>query len=123
MMRAAQKDSNQAEIVTALRSAGCSVEVLEPARRGGLPDLLVGFRGKNVLLEVKAPEGRLSLDQEVWHGCWRGDKPHVVTCAYQALVAVGIAVRLPAREAKVQRIGKLGIVPRKPRMVPAVRRG
>lgn len=119
----ARKDETQAEIVDAIRKAGASVEVLEPARLGGLPDLLVGFRGRNVLIEAKADDGDLSIEQQVWHGCWRGEKPHVVRSAYEALIAIGAQVRLPAREARVQRVAKLGIKTRGPRLVSSRRDG
>lgn len=45
-------DGNQAQIVRALRQVGATV--LSLADMGdGCPDLLVGFRGFNILLEVK----------------------------------------------------------------------
>ncbi len=99
-MSAARTDANQADIVRALRAAGCSVEVLDPRGRGGLPDLLVGFRGVNLLLEVKAKGGKLSPAQETWHQLWRGEKPKVVETEMEALVAVGIAVRLARRDGR-----------------------
>ncbi len=55
MRRAANVDRNQPEIVAALRAAGATVEYLH-AVGGGCPDLLVGYRGANYVLEVK--EGR-----------------------------------------------------------------
>jgi hypothetical protein len=54
-------DTNQAEIVSALRDIGAVVFLI------GRPfDLLVGFRGELFLLEVKNPGGRnkLGLSQE-----------------------------------------------------------
>lgn len=75
-MRAAKVDENQAEIVHALRCIGCSVQVLSSVGKG-VPDLLVGFQGINVLMEVKdgnkPPSARkLTTDQVIWHGDWRG---------------------------------------------------
>jgi hypothetical protein len=50
---AARVDENQADIVEALRSAGASVFIV------GLPvDLLCGFAGKTVLVEVKRAVGK-----------------------------------------------------------------
>jgi len=50
MRHAARVDSNQTEIVAAFRAIGASVFVLK------LPvDLLVGYAGKTVLVEVKDP--------------------------------------------------------------------
>lgn len=76
-MRAAKVDANHGEIVTALRKVGASVQSLA-AVGSGCPDLLVGFRGCNFLIEVKdgakPPSARkLTDDQTIWHGAWRGD--------------------------------------------------
>lgn len=76
MRRAAKVDANQAEIVAALRKAGASVQHLH-AVGAGCPDLLVGFRGRNLLVEVKdgnkSPSARkLTPDQVAWHDAWRG---------------------------------------------------
>jgi hypothetical protein len=54
MRRAARVDHNHAEIVRALRDVGATVESLA-AIGSGCPDALVGFRGVNVLLEIKNP--------------------------------------------------------------------
>lgn len=52
-------DQNHAEIVHALRDVGCSVLSLASLGRGA-PDLLCGYKGRNVLLEVKKPKGKLN---------------------------------------------------------------
>ena len=56
--RAARRDSNEVEIVRALIAAGASVTHLSGV--DGLPDLLVGYQGRTVLLEVKhlSPTGK-----------------------------------------------------------------
>ncbi len=70
--RAARVDANQAEIVSALEAIGATVYVI------GLPlDLLVGYRGKNFLLEVKdgkkPPSQRLKTTlQDKFFSTWRG---------------------------------------------------
>ena len=55
-------DSNQAEIVKAFRKLGCSVHSLHKVGQG-LPDLLVGNRGRNHIIEVKAENGTYTPDQ------------------------------------------------------------
>ena len=50
--RRTRRDANHAEIVAALKAAGCSVVDLA-AVGGGVCDLLVGYEGANYLLEVK----------------------------------------------------------------------
>lgn len=72
-MPRAKTDHNQADIVKVLRQMGCTVHSLHK-EGGGVPDLLVGVMGFNLLLEVKNPEtkGKLNTLQEKWHGEWRG---------------------------------------------------
>lgn len=56
MRRAAKVDANQADIVEALRGIpGCSVLVLS-AVGGSCPDILLGYRGANLLVELKNPD-------------------------------------------------------------------
>ena len=89
MRRAAKVDRNQSEIVEALRKFGASVQSLA-AVGDGVPDLLVGWRGMNLLIEVKdgskPPSVRkLTPDQEAWHDAWAGRPVFVVTCVDQVL--------------------------------------
>ena len=71
MRRARKVDKSQSAIVKAFRACGASVEVLSDVGRG-VPDLLVGFRGRNWLIEVKEPGEGLTLSQMVWHEKWQG---------------------------------------------------
>ena len=76
-MRAAKIDANQNEIVDALRKIGCSVQILSSIGKG-CPDILVGFKGLNLLMEIKdgnKPPGARNLtpDQVEWHGKWNGE--------------------------------------------------
>ncbi len=71
MMYAAKVDRNQKEIVAALRKIGATVELLFRVG-GGVPDLLVGFRQRNWLIEVKESDGGLNEEQEDWHRAWSG---------------------------------------------------
>ena len=87
MRRAARVDANQPEIVKALRAAGASVQHLHTIGRG-CPDLLVGFRGNNWLLEVKDHNGTLTADERTWSAIWRG-QVDVVRSADDALRLIG----------------------------------
>ena len=49
-----RRDGSESGIVRALTALGCSVQ---PLSGHGVPDLLVGIRGVNLLLECKAPLG------------------------------------------------------------------
>jgi hypothetical protein len=70
-MRAAKVDANQTEIVKHLRALEASVQILSTVGKG-CPDLLVGYEGHNILMEVKVKKGKLTPDQVVWHNGWRG---------------------------------------------------
>ena len=95
MRRAARIDTNHGDIVDALRAAGASVQTLASVGRG-VPDLLVGYRHQNFLVEVKRPLGpqggesksRLTDDQRSWHGSWRG-RVDVVRTVSDALALLG----------------------------------
>jgi len=93
-MRRAKRDGNHTAIVRALLDAGRSVQDLS-AVGGGCPDLLVGFAGRCVLLEIKCSrkEGgsdRVSANQVLWHRAWRGTPVVVVRSVAEALEATGI---------------------------------
>jgi hypothetical protein len=38
----------------------------------GCPDILVGYHGKNYLMEIKSADGRLTPDEQKFHNEWRG---------------------------------------------------
>lgn len=107
MRRAAKRDASEPDIVRALESVGATVERLSAA---GLPDLLVGWRGRMWLLEVKLPltargavqpghnlnskggQGDMTADQVAWWRAWRGPTPIVVRTPDEALAAIGAVV-------------------------------
>ena len=96
MRRAAKIDANQTAIVDALRTIGATVQSLAPVGNG-CPDLLVGFRGQNYLLEVKdgaksPSKRRLTGDQRRWHDDWRGQVA-IVCDVDSALAAIGLQVK------------------------------
>ena len=92
MRRAAKVDANQAEIVKALRAVGAKVQSLA-AVGDGCPDLLVGFRGLNYLIEIKdgdkPPSKRALTDDQVqWHAAWTGQIA-VAKSVSEALASIG----------------------------------
>lgn len=92
MRRAAKVDANQADIVEALRAVGATVQPLHMVG-DGCPDLLVGYRVQNFIMEVKdgdKPPSRRKLtpDQVDWHSEWRGQKA-VVKTPEEALAVIG----------------------------------
>lgn len=86
--QAPKRDANEGEIVEALRAAGASVQ---PLSAKGCPDLLVGYRGRTFLLEVKVGRARLTEDQEEWHETWEGQRVEVVRSVEAALQIIGAA--------------------------------
>lgn len=93
--RGARTDANHAEIVIALRQVGASVYDASPMGKG-FPDLIVGFRGVNYLIEIKNPlsyYGRHGLNklQEAFVAQWQG-KVSVIRTVGEALSAIGAVV-------------------------------
>ncbi len=64
-------DANQRIIVKALRDMGATVQHLHTIGKG-CPDLLVGWRNVNYVLEVKSGKEPLTDDEDCWHTAWRG---------------------------------------------------
>lgn len=89
--QAPRRDSNEREIIEALKLAGATVQQLSEK---GVPDLLVGFTDPetgeptNVLLEVKSEGGKLTPDQKAWIEDW-GGQVFVVYSVEDALEAIG----------------------------------
>lgn len=86
-MRDAKVDTNHNAIVCALRDMGASVTSLA-AVGCGVPDLVVGWRRQNYLLEVKAEKGMLNPYQKAFHAMWNGQVA-VVRTPDDALRAIG----------------------------------
>lgn len=91
MRRAANLDRNHAEVVTSLERAGMKVQSLA-SMGGGVPDLLVGFRGLSCVLEIKdgtlPPSARgLTEAEKNWHATWPGHAV-IVESAEAAVLAV-----------------------------------
>lgn len=75
-MRARKIDDNQTLIVKQLRRCGVSVAVTSMVGKG-FPDLIVGVRGKNYLIELKdgskiPSKKKLTPDEKEFHDAWRG---------------------------------------------------
>lgn len=100
--RAKRRDANEPDVVNALVAAGAVVTRLDG---DGVPDLLVGFKGRSFLLEVKLPmgprgglpehreheggRGDLTAAQVKWWDAWIGEPAIVVRSPSEALAAIG----------------------------------
>ena len=81
-------DANQNDIVAALRARGAVVRVV--TQGDGIPDLLVGYRGYTLLLEIKdgskPPSARtLTEAEQKFFDEWRGGMVAIVNSADEAL--------------------------------------
>jgi hypothetical protein len=77
MRRKARIDANQNEIVKALRQIPHLSVAITSQLGQGFPDLVIGYRGKNYLIELKdgskAPSvRRLTQDERTFHDQWFG---------------------------------------------------
>jgi len=71
MRRNARVDANQSEIVDAALALGATVQSLA-AVGAGCPDLVIGYRGKNYLIEVKNPsQPRYDREKNQWQKKFR----------------------------------------------------
>lgn len=88
----AKKDANHGEIVAALKAHGVSV-IDTSGLGGGFPDLICGFSGLTLLVEIKNPKtsyGRrgLNSNQAKWKQEWTGGPYSVVSSVESAIRAV-----------------------------------
>jgi hypothetical protein len=83
--RAARRDENEPPIRKAVEALGAT---WQPLSISGGPDALVGFRGENLLVEVKQPKGKLRPSQEAWHARWRGAAVIVARTPAEAVAAL-----------------------------------
>jgi hypothetical protein len=82
MRRAARTDNNQHELVEALKKIGARCYYIkEPV------DLVVGFRGRTLLLEVKGEGKPLTQAQQEFMATWPGEV-HVCRTIDEAIAAV-----------------------------------
>ena len=80
-------DANQPEIVADLRKVGASVLLLHEVGEG-CPDICVGFRGMNYLIEIKTEQGMLNPVQLDWHRNWQGQRA-IARTSEEALRIIG----------------------------------
>jgi len=88
MRTAARVDANQPEIVNALRAIGAYVLHLHQLKN--CCDLLVGFRGRTYLMEIKDPaqppsKRQLTPGEAKFRDEWKGTPYHIVETIDQAL--------------------------------------
>jgi len=85
MRTAAKRDENEPEIIEALQAIGAKVKQLS---QKDCPDLVVGFRGRISLIEVKMPGKPLRPGRKDFHGEWMGFPVYVAQSALEAIQQV-----------------------------------
>lgn len=85
---AARVDANQAEIVEALRGIGASVLLVFQLKN--CFDILVGYRGRTHIIEIKDPsqppgKRKLTEGEEAFRKAWRGSPYNVVHTIEEAI--------------------------------------
>lgn len=91
---ACKVDANHREIVEAMKAVGASI--IDTSTLGqGMPDLIVGFHGKTILMEIKNPKtqyGRkgLNVNQRKWAEGWTGGPLSIVDSVDAALRMLGV---------------------------------
>lgn len=96
MRRAHRTDANQKTIIDAMRVHGATVHSLA-GLGAGLPDLLVGYKGCTILMEVKdgdKPKSKQELTdyQVTFMSNWTGGPVAVVKDVESALRVLGMVV-------------------------------
>lgn len=87
MRIASRRDANERRVIDALRACGAYVKQINDA---GAFDLLVYYRGRTLLLEVKdgdkPPSARALTPAEAkFHAEWPGQNLHIVNSEQEAL--------------------------------------
>jgi hypothetical protein len=87
-------DGNHFLIVRDLRKAGAVVQSLAEIGKG-CGDILVGYKGKNYVFEIKDPiqkpsAQRLTPAEQAWHALWKtGGQVDVIRTSVEALRIIG----------------------------------
>lgn len=91
------RDHNHQLISWVAQAAGASV--LDISTLGSsAPDTLVGWEGRNILVEIKNPDtnGKLRPGQVDWHDAWMGANPQIAASPHEMLAILGIYDRVLA---------------------------
>ena len=90
-MRAKKIDANQNEVVKKIRSIPNVSVAITSALGNGFPDLVIGYKGLNYLIELKdgnktPSQRKLTPDEEKFREQWNGN--YHVCNSYQEIIKV-----------------------------------
>ena len=96
-MRAKRIDGNQNEVVKNLRKVPGVTVAITSMVGGGFPDIVVGYRGENLLIELKDPSQpksarKLTKPEQKFHDTWMGSY-YVCETATEILELLGVNVK------------------------------
>jgi len=77
-----RRDISEPQIVETLQKAGASVHRVSGK---GIPDLLIGYRGKTYLAECKTGNRKLNKNQEAFFETWKGSEPMIFRSVYDVI--------------------------------------
>jgi Holliday junction resolvase len=93
-MTYARIDTNHKEIVEALRQVGATVVSLA-AMKHGCPDLMVGYQGETILMEIKKDaKAKFTPDQLNFMANWKGGAVSRVDSVDAAIRALGVTRKI-----------------------------
>lgn len=94
-------DANQALLMGMARGMGASVADTHEVG-DGFPDLVLAWRGYNLLVEVKTERGRYTGDQVIWRDEWRAPTYTVRTADELIELLLAICAGCGTRAAKTE---------------------
>jgi hypothetical protein len=86
----ARVDESQPGIIDAARKLGASVALLYRAGHN-IPDILLGYRGVDQLVEIKSVKGELSDGQQEFIDTWQG-RPVKVARTVHDIISIVLAM-------------------------------
>ena len=88
-----RQDANASAIIAALKRCGATIIDMHTVG-GGVPDIVCGYHGRNVLMEIKARPKATNAGvrdrQETFARDWKGEPVVTVRSEAEALQAIGI---------------------------------
>ena len=78
-------DLNQRAIVKVIRQWPGATVVSSANLGAGFSDLILGYRGRTILLEVKGPKGKLTPQQIAFHAAWTGSPVVILRSEAEAI--------------------------------------
>lgn len=90
-----RQDANAGAIIKALKRCGATIIDMHTLG-GGVPDIVCGYQGRNILMEIKARPKATNAGvherQETFAREWRGDRVITVRSEAEALQAIGVRI-------------------------------